>query len=119
MLYHPNPDRLLITPDGSHIMEMLGRVTTGENNYSVAHITMPAGPGQPRRQNGFHELMLVVDGTCEVALQNETLQLRAGDVLDLPPNTPYAERGGPDGCTLWAICWPAFNPELVTWLNED
>lgn len=118
MLRRPNPDRLLITDDGSRIMEVLGRVTTEQEAYSVAHITMPAEQGQPRRRNGFHELMLVVEGTCVIELANETVQLASGDVLDLPPDTPYAERGGPNGCVVWAVCWPAFSPDLVMWLEN-
>lgn len=119
MLYHYDPERGFTTVDGSHITEMLGRVTTADSGVSVARIQMPAGGGQPRRSNGFRELMLIISGSCTVDLATATLELGAGDVLDLPADTMYAERGGPAGCELWAVCWPAFNPALVTWAPPE
>ncbi|MBA3944014.1 MAG: hypothetical protein H0X37_05565 [Herpetosiphonaceae bacterium] len=117
MLHRSDLNRVLLTPDGSRISEVLGRVTTGDADCSVARIVMPIGMGQPRRRNGFRELMIIISGSCEVDLPDGTVQLAAGDVLDLPTGTAYAERGGPGGCSLWAVCWPAFQPALVTWLE--
>jgi probable rRNA maturation factor len=113
MLHRRDPQRELLTPDGSRISELLGRVTTGDESLSVARIVMPPGAGQPPRRNRFHELLIVVSGSCEVDLPDGTIRLQADDVLELPPLTLYAERGGPEGCVAWAICRPAFNRELV------
>jgi quercetin dioxygenase-like cupin family protein len=113
MLHRHDPQRELHTPDGSRISELLGRVTTGDESLSVARIVMPPGGGQPPRRNRFYELLIVVAGSCEVDLPDGTIQLQPDDVLELPPLTLYAERGGPDGCVAWAICRPAFNRELV------
>jgi mannose-6-phosphate isomerase-like protein (cupin superfamily) len=95
---------------------MLGRVTTGDANMSVARIVMPPGHGQLLRRNRFHEVLIVVAGSCEVDVPSGTLALGPDDVLELPPLTLYAERGGPDGCVAWAICTPAFSPDLVEFL---
>lgn len=116
MLYRHDPDRELVTPDGSRISELTGRVTTGDPTRSVARIVMPPGQGQPMRRNNFHELLIVVEGSCEVRLADGVVQLAPDDVLELPPLTLYAERGGPRGCVAWAICTPAFDPKLVEFL---
>lgn len=113
MRHRRDPRRDLVTADGSRISELMGRVTTGDESMSVARIVMPPGAGQPLRRNGFHEVLIVVAGSCEVDLPDGTVQLSADDVLELPPYTLYAERGGPEGCTAWAICRPAFSRELV------
>jgi probable rRNA maturation factor len=113
MLHRRQPDRDLVTPDGSRIAELIGRVSTGDESWSVARIVMPPGRGQPRRRNRFDEVLIVVAGSCEVELDSGTLTLAPDDVLELPAGTRYAERGGPDGCVAWAICRPAFSRELV------
>jgi quercetin dioxygenase-like cupin family protein len=117
MLHRRDPQRELVTPDGSRIAELLGRVSTGDQRISVARIEMPPGQGQPLRRNAFHEVLIVIAGSCEVDLPDSTVQMQAEDVLELPPLTPYAERGGPDGCIAWAICTPAFSRELVEFLR--
>lgn len=116
MVYRRDPARELHTPDGSRISELMGRATTGDPSLSVARIVMPPGGGQPPRRNRFHEVLIVIEGSCEVDLPGGTVQLQPDDVLDLPPLTTYAERGGPGGCVAWAICWPAFSPDLVEFL---
>lgn len=116
MLYRRDPARELVTPDGSRIAELCGRVTTGDTHKSVARIMMPPEQGQPLRRNNFHEVLIVVAGSCEVDLPNGTVTLQPDDVLELPAGTPYAERGGPEGCTAWAICTPAFSRDLVEFL---
>jgi probable rRNA maturation factor len=109
------PDHEIITPDGSRIAELIGRVSTGDDSWSVARIVMPPGGGQPPRRNRFDEALIIVAGSCEVDLDSGTLMLGPDDVLDLPAGTRYAERGGPEGCVAWAICRPAFSRDLVDW----
>ena len=113
MLHRRDPERDLVTHDGSRISELLGRVSNGDESLSVARIVMPPGGGQPLRRNRFHEVLIVVSGSCEVDLPGGTVRLVPDDVLELPPLTLYAERGGPDGCVAWAICRPAFRRDLV------
>lgn len=116
MFYRHDPERELVTADGSRISELLGRVTTGGSEMSVARIVMPAGGGQPMRRNRFHEILIVTAGECEVDLPAGTVLLQPDDVLELPAMTPYAEHGGPEGCVAWAICTPAFSRDLVEFL---
>ncbi len=113
MFRRRDPERELVTADGSRISELLGRVTTGSDKMSVARIVMPAGRGQPTRRNRFDEVLIVISGSCEVDLAGGTLLLQPDDVLELPALTPYAERGGPQGCIAWAICTLAFSRDLV------
>ncbi|MDP9312744.1 MAG: hypothetical protein M3R24_17960 [Chloroflexota bacterium] len=116
MLRRLDPERELVTFDGSRIVEVLGRVATDTAAMSVARIVMPAGRGQPLRRNRFHEVLIVAEGSCEVALPTGTLVLRPNDVLELPALTLYAECGGANGCVAWAICTPAFSRDLVEFL---
>lgn len=116
MLRQRDTVRELVTPDGSRISELLGRVTTGNAGMSVARIVMPSGKGQPPRRNHFHEVLIVVEGSCEVELATGMVVLGPNDVLELPALTLYAERGGLNGCVAWAICTPAFSPDLVEFL---
>lgn len=116
MLYRRDPQRELTTSDGSRISELIGRVTTGDPSMSVARIVMLPGQGQPLRRNHFHELLIVVAGSCTIDLPDGTVELWPDDLLDLPTLTTYAERGGAEGCVAWAICMPAFSPELVEFL---
>ncbi len=116
MFHRADPQRELVTADGSRIAELLGRVTTGSREMSVARIVMSPGRGQPARRNRFDEVLIVISGSCEVDLPGGTMLLQPDDVLELPARTPYAERGGPEGCVAWAICTPAFSRDLVEFL---
>lgn len=116
MLHRRDPERELLTADGSRISELLGRVSTQDQALSLARIVMPPSQGQPLRRNQFHELLIIVAGSCTIELAQGTLELEPDDVLELPPQTAYAERGGPQGCVAWAICRPAFSPDLVEFL---
>lgn len=109
------PTRIPV-PGGKVIDEYVGRVTTGENAVSVAHMVAPPGWTEPFQTPEFDEVTLVLRGVVRVE--------HPGGVLDVPAGRAVVTRAGErvrystlDVETEYvAVCLPAFAPELA---NRD
>jgi mannose-6-phosphate isomerase-like protein (cupin superfamily) len=99
------------------IDEFVGRVNTGEERLSIAHMRSPQGWVEPGQRPEFDEWMLVLDGTLNVEHDAGTFDVQAGQAVLARAgewvrySTPYA--GGAD---YVAVCLPAFSPDTV---NRD
>jgi ethanolamine utilization protein EutQ (cupin superfamily) len=94
------------------IREVAGRVNTGEQRLSIAHMTSPAGWSEPWQQPEFDEWTYVLAGWVHVE--------HDGGELDVGPGQAVCARAGervrystPTGAEYVAVCLPAFSPDGV------
>ena len=96
------------------IDEYAGRVNTGEERVSVAHMRSPAGWVEPGQRPEFAEYTIVLSGALIVETEGQKLEVRAGQAVVVSPgewvrySTPGAE-----GAEYVAVCLPAFSPATV------
>ena|SRR5581483_4822499 len=96
------------------IDEYVGRVNTGTDRLSVAHMRSPAGWSEPGQTPEFDEYTLVLRGSVRVEHRDGVLDVAAGQAV-------LARRGewvrystpGPEGAEYLSVCLPAFSPETV------
>ena len=96
------------------IDEFVGRVNTGEERVSIAHMRSPAGWVEPGQRPDFDEYTLVLAGALRVehdggaldVAPGQTVLTRAGEWVRY--STPY-----PGGAEYVAVCLPAFTPDTV------
>jgi len=112
------PDYQLITtptripvPGGKLIEELFGRVNSGTDRFSLAHMVAPPQWGEPFQTPEFGELTLMLRGRMRVEIGSEALELKAGQSIWIEPgvrvrySNPY-----PDESEYYALCLPAFSP---------
>ena len=96
------------------IDEYVGRVNTGEERVSVAHMRSPEGWLEPGQRPRFDEYTVVLEGCLRVEHEDGAFDVRAGQAVLV--------RGGewvrysspePDGAEYVAVCLPAFAPDTV------
>jgi ethanolamine utilization protein EutQ (cupin superfamily) len=96
------------------IDEYVGRVNTGHEQVSIAHMRSPAGWLEPGQNPEFDEYTVVLRGMLRVTHRGGTLDVQAGQAVLV--------RGGewvqystpePDGAEYVAVCLPAFSPATV------
>lgn len=96
------------------IDEYVGRVNTGEERLSMAHMRSPSGWAEPGQRPEFDEYTMVLRGTLHVEYEGGALDVPAGQGVHTSPgewvrySTP-----GPEGAEYIAVCLPAFTPDTV------
>ena len=96
------------------IDEYVGRVNTGEERVSVAHMRSPDGWLEPGQRPDFDEYTVVLDGCLHVEHEDGSLEVRAGQAVIVRAgewvrySTPE-----PGGASYVAVCLPAFSPGTV------
>ena len=96
------------------IREHVGRVNSGEERVSVAHMTSPSGWGEPFQAPEFDEWTLVLAGSVRVEHDGGVLDVAAGQtVLVRAGERVRYSSPGPDGADYVAVCLPAFSPDTV------
>jgi ethanolamine utilization protein EutQ len=96
------------------IDEYIGRVNTGSDSVSIAHMRSPGGWQEPGQKPEFDEFTIVLRGTLRVEDGTGGIDVRAGQAV-------IAHRGewirystpGPDGAEYIAVCLPAFSIDAV------
>jgi ethanolamine utilization protein EutQ (cupin superfamily) len=96
------------------IDEYIGRVNSGHEALSVAHMRSPGGWVEPGQTPEFDEYTLVLRGTLKVEHAGGELLVSAGQAV-------VTHRGewvrystpGDDGAEYVAICLPAFSMDTV------
>jgi mannose-6-phosphate isomerase-like protein (cupin superfamily) len=107
------PTRIPV-PGGKVIDEYVGRVRTGSEAVSVAHMTAPGGWAEPAQAPDFDEVTIVLRGLVRVEHDGGVLEVRSGQAVV----TRRGERvryttPNDDGAEYVAVCLPAFAPELA------
>lgn len=111
----PNPS--IIEAPGTPpkvIREYAGRVNTGSDQVSIAHMSSPSGWSEPGQRPEFDEYTLVLAGMLRVESASGTLDVHAGQaVLCTAGEWIRYSSPGPEGADYVAICLPAFSPDTV------
>ncbi|HJO02392.1 MAG TPA: cupin [Acidobacteriota bacterium] len=96
------------------IEEYVGRMNSGSEQVSIAHMHSPSGWREPGQTPGFDEYTLVLSGTLHVEHPDGGFDVTGGQAV-------HARRGewvrystpGADGAEYVAVCMPAFSPQNV------
>ena len=112
----PSPTRVEAAGNKPKLIdEYVGRLNSGHDAVSVAHMRSPGGWVEPGQTPEFDEFTVVLAGRLRVtSAGGEELDVVAGQAVVVPAgewvrySTP-----DPDGAEYVAICLPAFAPDLV------
>lgn len=110
---HRTDPAIIDVPGGKLIAEHVGRVATGTETMSVAHMTAPAGWSEPAQRPDFDEVTLVVSGEVLVEHEGGTTRVTAGQSIVTRAGERVRYSTGPDGAEYVAVCTPAFAPDTV------
>jgi mannose-6-phosphate isomerase-like protein (cupin superfamily) len=101
-------------PGGKLIEELFGRVNTGTDAFSLAHMIAPAGWGEPAQTPAFGELTIMVRGRMRIEMDGETVEIGPGQAIWTEPGTRvrYSNPGAEES-EYFAVCMPAFSPDLA------
>jgi hypothetical protein len=100
-------------PGGKVIDEHVGRVNTGTDAVSVAHMKAPANWTEPFQSPAFDEITLVLKGAVLVDHDGGRLLVGAGQSVVTRAGERIRYSTGDEGAEYVAICLPAFSPETV------
>ncbi|MFC4115625.1 cupin domain-containing protein [Nonomuraea zeae] len=106
------PTRIPV-PGGKLIDEHVGRVNSGDEAVSIAHMTAPPGWEEPAQTPSFTEYTVVLRGTVIVEHAEGVTEVEAGQSLVTSPGEKVRYRVGPEGAEYIAVCLPAFSPEAA------
>ena len=101
-------------PGGKRIDEHVGRVNTGTEHLSIAHMTAPPGWDEPFQRPDFDEVTIVVRGTMRVEYDGGHTDVGSGQTVlvghgeRIRYSNPFKEEA-----EYWAVCAPAFSPEAA------
>jgi mannose-6-phosphate isomerase-like protein (cupin superfamily) len=96
------------------IEEYVGRVTSGDERASIAHMRSPGGWQEPGQRPEFDEFTIVLKGMLRVEHEGGAIDVQAGQAVHTMPgewirySTPREE-----GAEYLAVCIPAFSPAAV------
>lgn len=97
------------------IREYVGRVNTGSEQLSIAHMQSPSGWVEPGQRPEFDEYTVVLHGQLQVTDESgEVTLVSAGEAI-ITHKGEWIQYGtpGPDGAEYIAVCLLAFSPETV------
>ncbi len=99
-----------ITKDGSEIRELLAHRNSAIRNQSLAEARLPVGAST---QEHFHpraeEIYFITSGVGKIRIENETLEVRAGDAIAIPPGQKHKLwNTGDETLRLLCCCAPAY-----------
>ena len=96
------------------IDEYVGRVNSGEERLSIAHMRSPGGWVEPAQTPAFDEYTLVLRGMVQVTSDSGVLEVRAGQAVltHRGERVQYATPGD-EGAEYIAVCLPAFSLDGV------
>ena len=96
------------------IDEYIGRVNSGHEAVSVAHMVSPEGWVEPGQRPEFEEITVILRGEVTLEYEDGSLVARAGQaVVSEPGEWIRYSTPKPDGAEYIAICLPAFSMEIV------
>ncbi|HEX8970678.1 cupin domain-containing protein [Oryzihumus sp.] len=106
------PTRIPV-PGGKVIDEHVGRVTTGTDAVSVAHMIAPPHWDEPFQTPAFDEVTLVLKGSVIVEHDGGPTTVTAGQSIITHAGERIRYSTGDEGAEYVAVCTPAFSPDTV------
>jgi len=96
------------------IDEYIGRVNSGDQALSVAHMRSPGGWQEPGQTPGFDEYTVVLHGMLRVEHREGVLEIRAGQAV-IARCGEWVRYSTPEagGAEYVSVCLPAFSLEGV------
>lgn len=95
------------------IDEYVGRLNTGDQKISVAHMRSPVGWQEPGQEPEFDEYTIVLRGRLRVTHKSGAFDVSAGQAV-IAHAGEWIQYSTPDEATEYvAICVPAFSPQTV------
>ena len=99
------------------IDEYVGRLNTGHEGLSIAHMRSPAGWAEPGQTPQFDEYTVVLGGVLRVDSNGASFDVPAGQaVFTRAGEWVRYSSPGEAGAEYIAVCVPAFSPDTV---NRD
>jgi ethanolamine utilization protein EutQ len=96
------------------IDEYVGRVNSGSETVSIAHMRSPGGWTEPRQRPEFTEHTIVLSGMVRVEHDGGFTDVHAGQaIIAYPGEAVRYSTPLPDGAEYLAVCIPAFSPQTV------
>ena len=96
------------------IEEFIGRVNSGTQEVSIARMRSSEGWSEPGQRPTFDEYTVVLAGTLRLEMEDQTLDVHAGQAAIVPQrqwvrySTPHE-----GGAEYVSVCVPAFSLETV------
>lgn len=100
-------------PDGKSIEELVGRISSGHTNLSIAHNTAEPDWTEPGQAPEFDEVTYVIAGQVRIAHSGGATVVEAGQAALSRSGQWVRYSVGPEGAEYLAICVPAFNLEAA------
>jgi len=95
------------------IEEFVGRVNSGDERLSVAHMRSPVGWTEPGQTPEFDEFTIVLKGALRVTHRDGVIDVRAGQAV-ITYSGEWVQYSTPtEGAEYIAVCLPAFSPHTV------
>ncbi len=96
------------------IEEYIGRVNSRTQAISIARMKSPPGWIEPAQTPEFDEYTVVMKGMLRVETKGRVIEVREGQaVIVRSGETVQYSTPGPEGAEYFAVCQPAFSPEIV------
>lgn len=96
------------------IEEFIGRVNSGDDRLSIAHMRSPGGWIEPGQTPEFDEYTVVLRGKLQVTQRGGTIEVCAGQaVVASAGEWVQYSTPGEEGAEYIAVCLPAFSPQNV------
>jgi len=110
--FHQTRPFIVPTEDAKLIEEHFGVASHGVADASIAHMVAPAHWSEPAQKPEFDEYTLMVRGSMQVELPEDTRTVSAGESILVPAGTTvrYANPFSVEA-EYWSVCIPAFTPE--------
>jgi ethanolamine utilization protein EutQ (cupin superfamily) len=95
------------------ILEYVGRVNSGTEGLSVAHMKSPRGWTEPRQTPAFDEYTIVLSGRVHVEHAEGVIDVAAGQAV-VAKRGEWVRYSTPEEAAEYiAVCLPAFSPDTV------
>jgi quercetin dioxygenase-like cupin family protein len=82
-----------------------GRVVHGEQ-LTLGLVELDPGSVVPEHSHENEQLGILISGSCQFRVGDETRELGPGDTWSIPANTPHEVHTGPDGAVMIDVFAP-------------
>lgn len=112
--YKQNSPFIVPTNDNKIIREHFGNSSTGDKNFSIAHMIAPPNWSEPFQNPNFDEVTMMIKGKKLIEIDGEKIELNSGESILIKKgarvrySNPFNEEA-----EYWSMCIPAFSIDSV------